>query len=183
MPFVPPAAFTTRPTLEGHFGMATSTHWLATAASQAVLERGGNAFDAAVAGAFLLHVVEPHLNGPGGDMTGVFATAEDPANPQIMMGQGPAPAAATIDHYRGEGLDMVPGAGALAAAVPGAVDAWLNLLEHHGTWELADVLDFAIDYAENGHPVLGRVVGTIERVQELFTEHWPTSAAQWMPEG
>ncbi|MDN6748000.1 MAG: gamma-glutamyltransferase, partial [Brevibacterium sp.] len=183
MPFVPPALFTTRPTLEGHFGMAASTHWLATAASQAVLERGGNAFDAAVAGAFLLHVVEPHLNGPGGDMTGVFATAEDPANPQIMMGQGPAPAGATIAHYRNEGLDMVPGAGALASAVPGAVDSWLNLLEHHGTWELVDVLDFAIDYAENGHPVLARVVGTIERVQELFAEHWPTSAAQWMPEG
>lgn len=183
MTFTPPAAFTTRPTLAGHFGMAASTHWLATAASQAVLERGGNAFDAAAAGAFLLHVVEPHLNGPGGDMTGVFATAADPANPQIMMGQGPAPAAATIEHYRGEGLDMVPGAGALASAVPGAVDSWLNLLEHHGTWELADVLDFAIDYAENGHPVLARVVGTIERVQDLFTEHWPTSAAQWMPEG
>lgn len=183
MSFTPPAAFTTRPTLEGHFGMAASTHWLATAASQAVLERGGNAFDAAVAGAFLLHVVEPHLNGPGGDMTGVFATSEDPANPQIMMGQGPAPAGATIEHYRSEGLDMVPGAGALASAVPGAVDSWLNLLEYHGTWELADVLDFAIDYAEHGHPVLARVVGTIERVQELFTEHWPTSAAQWMPEG
>ncbi|WP_193095539.1 gamma-glutamyltransferase family protein [Brevibacterium sp. FME17] len=183
MSFTPPAVFTTRPTLEGHFGMAASTHWLATAASQAVLERGGNAFDAAVAGAFLLHVVEPHLNGPGGDMTGIFATAEDPANPKIMMGQGPAPAAASIEHYRSEGLDMIPGAGALASAVPGAVDSWLNLLEHHGTWELADVLEFAIDYAENGHPVLSRVVGTIERVQELFTEHWPTSAAQWMPQG
>lgn len=183
MAFTPPSSITTRPTLEGRFGMAASTHWLATAASQAVLERGGNAFDAAVAGAFLLHVVEPHLNGPGGDMTGIFATAEDPANPQIMMGQGPAPAAATIEHYRSEGLDMVPGAGALAAAVPGAVDSWLNLLEHHGSWELAEVLDYAIDYAENGHPVLARVVGTIERVQELFIEHWPTSAAQWMPGG
>lgn len=183
MTFTPPSSFTTRPTLEGHFGMAASTHWLATAVSQAVLERGGNAFDAAAAGAFLLHVVEPHLNGPGGDMTGIFATAEDPANPQIMMGQGPAPAAATIEHYRSEGLDMVPGAGALASAVPGAVDSWLNLLEHYGSWELADILDYAIDYAENGHPVLARVVGTIDRVQELFTEHWPTSAAQWMPEG
>lgn len=183
MPFTPPAEFTTRPTLEGHFGMAASTHWLATAASQAVLERGGNAFDAAVAGAFLLHVVEPHLNGPAGDMTGIFATAADPGAPQVMMGQGPAPAAATIEHYRGEGLDMVPGAGALAAAVPGAVDSWLNLLEHHGTWELAEALEFAIDYADNGHPILERAAGTIAKVRELFTEHWPTSAALWMPRG
>lgn len=183
MAYTPPAAFTTRPTLEGHFGMSASTHWLATASAQSVLERGGNAFDAAVAGAFVLHVVEPHLNGPGGDMTGVFATAEDPSHPQILMGQGPAPAGATIEHYRSEGLDMVPGAGALAAAVPGSVDAWLLLLQEHGTWELADVLAYAIDYAENGHPVLARVVGTIERVQELFTEHWPTSAQLWMPGG
>ncbi|MGZ1492366.1 gamma-glutamyltransferase family protein [Brevibacterium sediminis] len=183
MTFTPPPAFTTRPTLEGHFGMAASTHWLATATSQAVLERGGNAFDAAVAGAFVLHVVEPHLNGPGGDMTGIFATAAEPSRPQVMMGQGPAPAAATIEHFLGEGLDMVPGSGALAAAVPGAVDSWLNLLEHHGTWELADVLDFAIDYADNGHPILARTAGTIAKVSELFTEHWPTSVAQWMPEG
>ena len=183
MTFTPPPAFTTRPTLEGHFGMAASTHWLATATSQAVLERGGNAFDAAVAGAFVLHVVEPHLNGPGGDMTGIFATDAEPSRPQVMMGQGPAPAAATIEHFRGEGLDMVPGSGALAAAVPGAVDSWLNLLEHHGTWELADVLDFAIDYADNGHPILARAAGTIAKVSELFTDHWPTSVAQWMPEG
>ncbi|WP_258403210.1 gamma-glutamyltransferase family protein, partial [Burkholderia multivorans] len=101
----------------------------------------------------------------------------------MLMGQGPAPAGATIEHYRSEGLDMVPGAGALAAAVPGSVDAWLLLLQEHGTWELADVLAYAIDYADNGHPVLARVVGTIERVQELFTEHWPTSAQLWMPGG
>ncbi|WP_167200574.1 gamma-glutamyltransferase family protein [Brevibacterium pigmentatum] len=183
MPYTSPPAFTTRPTLEGHFGMAASTHWLATAAAQAVLERGGNAFDAAVAGAFLLHVVEPHLNGPGGDMTGIFATADEPSKPQVMMGQGPAPAAATIEHYRSEGLDMIPGSGALAAAVPGAVDSWLNLLEHHGTWELADVLDFAIDYADNGHPILARAAGAIGKVSELFTEHWPSSAERWMPEG
>ncbi|WP_453985074.1 gamma-glutamyltransferase family protein [Brevibacterium casei] len=183
MAYTPPAAFTTRPTLEGRFGMSASTHWLATASAQSVLERGGNAFDAAVAGAFVLHVVEPHLNGPGGDMTGVFATADEPARPQILMGQGPAPAGATIAHFRSEGLDMVPGAGALAAAVPGSVDAWLALLEEYGTWELAEVLAYAIDYAENGHPVLARVVGAIERVQELFTEHWPSSAQLWMPEG
>ncbi|MDM7990638.1 gamma-glutamyltransferase [Arthrobacter sp. zg-Y877] len=183
MTFTAPDPFTTRPTLQGTFGMSASTHWLATASAQAVLERGGNAFDAAVAGGFVLHIVEPHLNGPGGDMTGVFVTAEHPADPVVLMGQGPAPAAATREHYLAEGLELVPGAGALAAAVPAAVDAWLLLLRDHGTWELADVLAFAIGYARNGHPVLARVGATVESVAELFTEHWPTSAAQWMPEG
>lgn len=183
MNFTPPNSFTTRPTLEGTFGMTASTHWLATASAQAVLERGGNAFDAAVAGAFVLHVVEPHLNGPGGDMTGVFATAASPGVPVVLMGQGPAPAAATLEHYRAEGLELVPGSGALAAAVPGAVDAWLLLLRDHGTWELDQVLSFAIGYARGGHPVLGRVSSTIASVAALFTEHWPTSAAQWMPNG
>lgn len=163
--------------------MSASTHWLATASIQAVLEQGGNAFDAAVAGAFVLHVVEPHLNGPGGDMTGVFATAEDPAKPVVMMGQGPAPAAATREHYLSEGLELVPGSGALAAAVPGAVDAWLLFLRDHGTWELDQVLSFAIGYARYGHPVLGRVCDTIASVAELFMEYWPTSAALWMPNG
>jgi gamma-glutamyltranspeptidase/glutathione hydrolase len=163
--------------------MSASTHWLATASAQAVLERGGNAFDAAVAGAFVLHVVEPHLNGPGGDLVGIFATAEDPGTPMVLMGQGPAPAAATPAHYLAEGLELVPGSGALAAAVPGAVDAWLLLLRDHGSWELAEVLAFAIGYARHGHPVLERVCRSIETVAKLFTEHWPTSAAQWIPDG
>jgi gamma-glutamyltranspeptidase/glutathione hydrolase len=183
MSFTPPDLFTTRPTLQGTFGMAASTHWLATATAQSVLERGGNAFDAATAAAFVLHVVEPHLNGPGGDMTGVFSTAEAPGSPLVLMGQGPAPLGATVQHYRGEGLELVPGSGALAAAVPGAVDAWLLLLRDYGTWELAEVLDFAIRYARDGHPVLGRVCGTVSAVSALFREHWPASAELWMPEG
>lgn len=183
MSFTPPASFTSRPTLQGTFGMAASTHWLATASAQAVLERGGNAFDAATAGAFVLHVVEPHLNGPGGDLVGIFATAEAPGTPVVLMGQGPAPAGATIEHFRSEGLDLVPGAGGLAAAIPGAVDALLTLLRDHGTWELADVLGFAIGYAREGHPLLPQVTATIGRVAALFTEHWPSSAALWMPEG
>jgi gamma-glutamyltranspeptidase/glutathione hydrolase len=182
MSFTPPPAHLTRPDLSGRFGMVASTHWLASSSAQAVLERGGNAFDAAVAAAFVLHVVEPHLNGPGGDMTAVFATADDPT-PVVLMGQGPAPAAATIAHFRAEGLELVPGAGALAAAVPGAVDAWLLLLRDHGTWALGDVLEYAIDYALGGHPVLRNVCTTIGQVEQLFREHWTTSADRWMPEG
>jgi gamma-glutamyltranspeptidase/glutathione hydrolase len=163
--------------------MVASTHWIATASAQAVLERGGNAFDAATAGAFVLHVVEPHLNGAGGDLVGIFATAGNPSEPVVLMGQGPAPRKATIEHYLAEGLDLVPGAGALAAAVPGAVDAWLLLLRDHGGWELEEVLAFARDYARHGHPLLDRVRSTIVSVSALFTTHWPTSAALWMPQG
>lgn len=183
MTFTHAETFTTRPTLQGNHGMTASTHWLATASSQAVLERGGNAFDAAVAGAFVLHVVEPHLNGPGGDMVGLFATAQAPGSPQVLMGQGPAPRNASIAHFRALGLDSVPGAGALAAAIPAAVDAWLVLLRDHGTWELEEVLAFAIGYAEEGHPILPGAVRAIRAVAELFREHWPSSAELWMPDG
>jgi gamma-glutamyltranspeptidase/glutathione hydrolase len=181
--FTAPPHNLTRPDLRGTFGMTATTHWIATATAQAVLERGGNAFDAATAAAFVLHVVEPHLNGPGGDMTGVFVTADAPAEPIVLMGQGPAPIKATVEHFRGENLELVPGSGALAAAVPGAVDAWLLLLRDHGTWELAQVLEFAIGYARNGHPVLERVCLTIGSVAELFDKHWPSSRDRWMPEG
>ncbi|MEB7504638.1 gamma-glutamyltransferase family protein [Arthrobacter koreensis] len=183
MSFTEPCTFTTRPTLQGTFGMSASTHWLATAAAQSVLERGGNAFDAAAAAGFVLHVVEPHLNGPGGDLTGVFATAENPAEPVVLMGQGSAPSAATREHFLAEGLELVPGSGALAAAVPAAVDAWLLLLRDHGTWELGDVLAYAAGYASDGHPVLAQVGRTVGQVARLFQEHWPTSAQLWMPEG
>lgn len=175
-------AFTTRPTLRGTFGMVSSTHWLASQCAMAVLERDGNAFDAAVAAGFVLHVVEPHLNGPGGEVPAVFARGDDP-RPVVLAGQGPAPAGATIEHFRGLGLSAVPGTGLLAAAVPGAVDAWLLLLRDHGTWSLRDVMSFAIGYARHGHPVVPRMSATIANVRPLFEQHWPTSARQWLPGG
>jgi gamma-glutamyltranspeptidase/glutathione hydrolase len=172
----------TRPQLSGTFGMVTSTHWLASAAGMAVLEDDGNAFDAAVAVGFALQVVEPHLNGPGGDLPLIFARGDDPT-PTVLCGQGPAPAGATIEHYRGLGFDLVPGAGPLATAVPGAVEAWLTLLRDHGTKALHEVLRSAIAYAERGHPLLPGAVETIRRVQRIFTEDWTTSAALYLPGG
>ena len=174
--------FTTRPTLSGTFGMVSSTHWLASQSAQRMLELGGNAFDAAAAGGFVLHVVEPHLNGPGGDLPAIVATADDP-RPRVLCGQGPAPAGATPEAFSAMGLDHVPGSGPLAAAVPGAVDAWLLLLRDHGSLPLATVLEPAIGYARHGHPLLGRVAATIERVQDLFRESWTTSAELWLRDG
>ncbi|HEY7225437.1 MAG TPA: gamma-glutamyltransferase [Micromonosporaceae bacterium] len=169
-----------RPQLTGTFGMVASTHWLATAAGMAELEQGGNAIDAAVAAGFALHVVQPHLNGPGGDLPLIFARANDPA-PTVLCGQGPAPARATIAAYRDLGFDLVPGAGPLAAAVPGAVVAWLALLRDHGTRRVADVLTYAIDYAERGHTISRGVAGAIRRVESLFREDWTTSAEVYLP--
>src|SRR5674476_1335071 len=107
--------FTTRPTLQGTFGMASSTHWLASQSAMGILERGGNAFDAAVAAGFVLHVVEPHLNGPGGEVPAIIATAQNPA-PRVLAGQGPAPARATIQHFTSLGMELIPGSGPLASA-------------------------------------------------------------------
>ncbi len=174
--------FTTRPELSGTVGMVASTHWLASSAGMAVLEAGGNAFDAAVAAGFVLQVVEPHLNGPGGEVPVVFTTATDP-RPRVLCGQGVAPAGATIAHYRDLGLDLVPGSGLLAATVPGSWDAWLTLLRDHGTKSLREVLGYAIGYARNGYPMVDRIPATIEIVADLFREHWPSSAALWLPDG
>ncbi len=174
--------FTTRPTLQGTFGMVSTTHWLASQSAHRMLELGGNAFDAAAAAGFVLHVVEPHLNGAGGDLPAIISTAVDPA-PRVLCGQGPAPAAATREAFAAMGLDHVPGSGPVAAAVPGAVDAWLLLLRDHGSLPLATVLEPATGYARDGHPLLAAVSATISRVRSLFEDDWTTSAELWLRGG
>ena len=175
-------SFTTRPEIRGSFGVVTSTHWIASAVGMAMLERGGNAFDAAVATGFVLQVVEPHLNGPGGDMPAITHHAAS-GSIEVFCGQGPAPAGATIEHYRAQGLEMVPGSGLLATVIPGAFDAWMLMLRDRGSLPLRDVLEPAIHYARAGHPVLPRVADTIATLADFFTEHWPSSAAIWLPGG
>ncbi|MFF9127746.1 gamma-glutamyltransferase family protein [Streptomyces sp. NPDC014889] len=173
--------FTTRPTLQGTFGMVSSTHWLASQSAMAVLEDGGNAYDAAVAGAFVLHVVEPHLNGPAGEVPILLAPVGGEV--RVLCGQGVTPAGATVAHYRALGLDLVPGTGPLAAAVPGAFDAWMVLLRDHGTKSLDDVLKYAVGYAEHGHAPVERVGETVETVRRLFETEWTSSAEVYLPGG
>ncbi|SDX36051.1 gamma-glutamyltranspeptidase / glutathione hydrolase [Amycolatopsis xylanica] len=171
--------FTTRPELAGTHGMVASTHWLASATGMAVLEDGGNAFDAAVAAGFVLQVAEPHLNGPGGQVPAIFVTASD-RTPRVLAGQGVSPAAATPEHFADLGLDLIPGSGLLAATVPGAWDGWLLLLRDHGTKRLRDVLKYAIAYARDGVPLVDRVTETIAAVSDLFRDHWTSSAELWL---
>ncbi len=176
------ADFTTRPEILGTFGVVTSTHWLASTVGMAILERGGNAFDAAVATGFVLQIVEPHLNGPGGEVPMLLHRAGD-ETPRVLCGQGVAPAAATIARFGELGLKMVPGTGFLPAVVPGAFDAWMLLLRDYGTMTLEEVLAPAIGYAERGFPVVPRVAEAVAPLAEFFKTEWPSSAEVWIPGG
>jgi gamma-glutamyltranspeptidase/glutathione hydrolase len=175
--------FTTRPELRGTFGAVATTHWLASAVGMSVLERGGNAFDAAVATAFVLQVVEPHLNGPAGEAP-ILLHSRKTGKVEVICGQGVAPAAATIARYAELGFnDLVPGTGLLATVVPGAFDAWMLLLRDHGTMRPADILAPAIAYAVNGYPLVPQIATTIATVQDLFVTEWKSSAAVYLPGG
>ena len=172
--------FTTRPEIRGTFGAVATTHWIASAVAMSVLERGGNAFDAATTAAFVLQIIEPHLVGPGGEVPIILKVRDVPA-PVVICGQGPYPAAATLERFAQLGLAQVPGTGLLPAVVPGAFDAWMVVLRDYATLALADVLAPAIGYAENGFPVLPRVAASILAAKEFFATEWPTSAAVWLP--
>ena len=174
--------FTTRPELLGTMGMVASTHWLASSAGMAVLEAGGNAFDAAVASGFVLQVVEPHLNGPGGEVPIVAYTAVTD-EVVVVNGQGPAPRAASIGRFEDLGLDLVPGTGLLAACVPGAFDAWMLLLKEFGTLGVRDVLGYATGYAQDGFPVVPRMTSEIAGVADLFRDEWTDSAEVYLKPG
>jgi gamma-glutamyltranspeptidase/glutathione hydrolase len=175
-------AFTTRPEILGSFGVVTSTHWIASAVGMSLLEKGGNAFDAAVATGFALQILEPHLVGPGGDMPAViYSKKKDKV--EVICAQAPAPAGATIEHYRSEGLSLIPGDGLLATVIPGSFDGWMLMLRDYGTMSVRDVLEPAIYYAEHGHPMLARVSATIKGLADFFRKEWPTSYETWLPGG
>jgi gamma-glutamyltranspeptidase / glutathione hydrolase len=171
-----------RPELVGTFGMVSSTHWLASAAGMRLLERGGNAFDAAVAAGLTLQVVEPHMNGPGGDLPVIF-WSERLAKARVLCAQGPAPAGATIRRYRELGFDLMPGTGPLAAVVPGAFDGWMLLLRDFGTAQLAEVMAPAIEYAERGFPLIPEIADSIAEVEQLFRDEWTSSGELYLADG
>lgn len=169
----------TRPELQGSFGAVSSSHWLPSTVGMGMLERGGNAFDAVVAAGFTLQVVEPHQNGLGGDVPVVGYDSRQ-GRTFVLCGQGPAPEKATIAAYRAAGLDAVPGTGLMAAVVPGAFDAWMQLLRDHGTMRVRDVLEPAIHYARNGYPVTKQLSKYIGGVAETLATYWPDSAAVYL---
>lgn len=172
----------TRPEIRGRFGVVAATHWLGAQAAMRMLELGGNAYDAAVAGGLVIQVAEPHLCGPGGDVAMLHFNAADRAA-RVVCGQGPAPRRASVGAVRGLGLDLVPGTGLVPAVVPGAFDAWMLLAEQYGTLEPDQVFGPALDYADHGVPVHPRLAATLAALETVFRRDWTDSAALWLRDG
>jgi gamma-glutamyltranspeptidase/glutathione hydrolase len=166
----------------GDFGAVASTHWLASATAMSVLERGGNAFDAAAAGAFVLQVAEPDQNGLGGEVP-ILTWSVAERRVRVICGQGMTPGAATAQRFRDLGHELIPGSGVLPACVPGAFDAWMLLLEQFGTWSIGDVLRYAIGYADQGVVVTAGLAKRIAGAERSFRTLWPTSGEVFLRDG
>ncbi|PBB40018.1 gamma-glutamyltransferase [Mesorhizobium sp. WSM3866] len=173
---------TSRPEIVGTFGVVTSTHWLASTVGMSILERGGNAFDAAVATGCVLHIVEPNENGPGGDVPIVLWSVAK-KRVDVICGQGVAPAAVNASKLRKMGFDIIPGAGHLPAVVPGSFGAWMLLLRDYGTMRPRDVLAPAIAIARNGFVTSPEIASVLNDLSDFFREYWPSSAEVFLPGG
>lgn len=147
-----------------------------------VLERGGNAFDAATAAGLVMQVAQPHFNGPAGDVA-IMLHHGGTGHTHSICGQGPAPGQATIATFRSLGHDMIPGTGLLPAVVPGAFDAWMKLLLEHGTIQLAEALAPAVVYAEKGVPIDQRLHDTLVAAAPMFRRYWTGSAQLYLVNG
>ena len=174
--------FTARPVIIGTRGVVASGHYLATAAGFRIMEQGGNAIDAGVAMGFCLNLLEPTDNGIGGEApTLVYSAKEN--KPFAISGMGWSPAAFTIEWCRRHDIDMIPGDGYLPACVPAMVDTWALALGRFGTMGLSQVLQPAIELAENGFPVHERVLTKVIPCKEKFTRQYPTTGRIYCPDG
>ncbi len=180
---------TTRPVVAGTQGVVAAGHPLVSMAGMRMLLGGGNAFDAAVAAGFAAAVVEPTASYTlCGECVALVYDARR-GETHALSGQGTAPALATLAFFRGRGLDRIPtGPGPdahLSFTVPGAVDAYLTLLETHGTRTLSEVLAPAVQYAEHGFPMyeyMHRLLD-IPETRSQFDVYPPGGTAVFYPGG
>jgi gamma-glutamyltranspeptidase/glutathione hydrolase len=172
----------TRPVIMGTHGCISSSHYLATQAGFEILLAGGNAIDCAVATGLALHVVEPHMNGIGGETPIILYSAKDKRTFAIS-GQGPAPSGATPDYFQREHIEMIPGDGFLPATVPASFDAWITCLARFGTMTLEQVMRPALRFAKDGFPVYPTLQENIRRHSQRFLRDWPTTAETFVPGG
>jgi len=176
--------------------MIASEHYLSAAAGARVFACGGNAIDAAIAATFVEGVVNPHMHTIGGEAPMLIYSASA-RRVVAVNGNMMAPARATIAHYRSLGLELIPGAGLLAAGVPAAFDALVTALRDFGTRSLADVIEPALQLADEGFPMHVGLSGDPNLPDEAvagagaslrsnanrFLTKWPSSGRVYLPDG
>ena len=172
---------TSRPVVRGTRYAVSSMKPEATEAAVRILEAGGNAFDAAVAGQAVLALVNPESNGFGSDAVALVYNAREKKVHSIDA-EGTAPKLATIDWYNKNNGGKIPDSdGLLSASLPGVIDAWYIMLDRWGTMTFAQVLERAIDVAENGYPIgdgLSRAIVGSKKIQK-----YPTTMSVYFPNG
>ena len=174
--------FTTRPVVMGTRGVVTSGHYLATAAGFRMMEQGGNAIDAAAAMCFCLNLLEPQSNGLAGEVpTLIYSSRERKV--YELSGMGWSPQAFTIDWCREHGIDLIPGDGYLPACVPAVVGTWAAALARFGTMSFGEVVQPAIELAENGYPVYDSLHNSLASNVAKFTELYPSTGEVYLPGG
>ena len=171
----------TRSVVLARNGIIATSQPLASAAGLAVLQQGGNAIDAAVTAAAVLSVVEPTMNGIGGDL---FALVYDPKTKSVraLNASGRAPAAATVEEFKRRNLQSIPNRGELSVSVPGVVDGWQELLSKHGTITLEKALQPAIRYARDGYAV-SEIIAYQWKDQESTLARDPAAASTFLIDG
>lgn len=162
-------------------GMACTSHPLSTQAALDVLKAGGNAIDAAIAANAMEGVVEPHVNGMGGDL---FAIVWDAKTKKLygLNGSGRSPKSLTLDEFKKRGLKHIPSTGPLPVSVPGCVDAWFELHKKFGSMPMNKVLEKAISYARNGFPVHEEFASALQKVPANYGK-FPNVAEHYYPNG
>ena len=171
----------TRSVVLARNGIIATSQPLASAAGLRVLQDGGNAIDAAVTAAAVLSVVEPTMNGIGGDLFAIVYDAKT-QSVRALNASGRAPALATPEEFRRRGLDTIPYRGELSVSVPGVVDGWNELLSRYGTRTLAQALQPAIGYARDGFAV-SEIISYQWKDQEATLARDKAAAATFLPGG
>ncbi|MBO3700722.1 gamma-glutamyltransferase [Roseivirga sp. E12] len=173
--------FATRSEVIAQHGMAATSQPLATQVALDVLKKGGNAIDAAIAANAVLGLVEPTGNGIGGDL---FAIVWDAQTQKLhgLNASGRSPYSLTLDYFKSNGYEKIPSHGPLPVSVPGAVDGWFELHGKFGSMDMQEILQPAIDYANNGFPVSELIAWYMEKGADNL-KRFPGFKEVYMPNG
>lgn len=170
-----------RSIVRAEHGMVASSQPLASQVGLEVLKRGGNAVDASIAMAAVLNLTEPMMTGIGGDMFALVYWSKT-GELKGLNASGRAPQALNLDYFEKKGIKTIPDSGMEPITVPGAFDGWVTLLEKYGTMKLAELLTPAIDYAENGFPVMEKSAAEwADSVAKL--KRTPAAASNYLVDG